>query len=88
MMRLQDNPRFKDDYSNLQKEISKIDNEYHKKELTFLLQELSREILSIDMHHDAMLVVGKMPDNIRETREKILSLRKKIDVKLKQYKRV
>lgn len=85
MMSIKDSPIFKEDYAKLQKEIQEIVDEDTKKELTLMLLELSREVSSVDMHHDAILITGKMPDGIQDSRNKIASIRKKIDAKLKAY---
>lgn len=86
MMSIKDSPIFKEDYAKLQKEIQEIVDEDTKKELTFMLLELSREVSALDMHHDAIMLSGKMPEAVQDSRSKVASIRKKIDAKLNLYK--
>lgn len=82
MMSIKNSPAFKQDYNKMQKEISEVIDENLKKELTSMLLEILREISIIDMHHDAISITGKMPEGIQDSRNKIASIRKRIDAKL------
>jgi hypothetical protein len=85
MMSIKNSPAFKQDYNKMQKEISEVIDENLKKELTSMLLEILREVSIIDMHHDAISITGKMPEGIQDSRNKIASIRKRIDAKLSSY---
>jgi hypothetical protein len=86
MLSIKNSKAFKEDYAKMQKDISSILDENLKRELTGLLTDLLREVASVDMHHDAIAITGKMPEAIKDSRIKIASIRKKIDAKLNSYR--
>lgn len=81
-MKLRDNPKFKEDYNRYQKQILEIEDENLRIELTDLLLMLSREVSAIDMHHDTLLINGRMPSGISDSRESLTSIKKKLDARL------
>jgi hypothetical protein len=85
-MSLKNSPVFKKDYANYQKEISLVEDESLKNELISLLLELSSTVGAVDMSHDAVVITGKMPEGIQDSRSKIAAIRKKLDSKLNHYK--
>lgn len=87
MMKLRDNPKFKEDYERYQKEILSIENDTIRLELTDLLLSFSREVSAIDMHHDTLLLNGRMPSAISESRSNLASIKKKLDSRLASIKK-
>ena len=87
MMKLRDNPIFKEDYNRYQKQILEISDEHLKTELTDLLLMLSREVSAIDMHHETLLVNGRMPSSLSDSRSSLASIKKKLDAKLAASKK-
>jgi hypothetical protein len=82
MMKLRDNPVFKEDYKRYQQQILEITDERLKVELTDLLLMLSREVSAIDMHHETLLINGRMPNSLSDSRSSLASIKKKLDAKL------
>lgn len=82
MMKLRDNPKFKEDYKNYQQQILSIQDDDLRVELTDLLLNFSREVAAIDMHHDTLLINGRMPGGISESRNSLASIKKQLDAKL------
>lgn len=87
MMKLRNNPKFKEDYENYQKQILTIEDSNLRKELTSLLSSFFDEVNAIDMHHDTLLINGKMPSGISESRNNLASIKKKLDAKLSMIKK-
>lgn len=87
MMRLQETPRFKEDYKRYQKEISSITDEVLKAELTKIFVEFTRLVSDIDNHHSQLLMSNKLPADISDTRSKLSACIKKIESKLKNWKK-
>jgi hypothetical protein len=81
-MKLRDNPVFKEDYKRYQQQILEIADERLKVELTDLLLMLSREVSAIDMHHETLLINGRMPVSLTDSRSSLASIKKKLDAKL------
>lgn len=86
MMKLRDNPKFKEDYANYQKAISEIDNDEFKQECIDLLKKFVNEVNAIDLHHDAIFTSKRLPEAIQESRTNLASVKKRLDAKLAQYK--
>jgi len=82
MMKLRDNPKFKEDYNNYQQQILSVSDDKLRIELTELLSDFSREVAAIDMHHDTLLINGRMPSGISESRGNLASIKKKLDARL------
>ena len=87
MISIKNSPAFKNDYERYQKEIASVTDETAKNELIRLLTELLREVTALDMHHDAVMLSGKLPEGVQDSRTKIASIRKKIDAKLSPFKK-
>ncbi len=85
-MRLIDNPKFKEDYTNYQKKISLIENETLRTDCTNLLIEFGRAVAAIDAHHESLMIHGKMPVDISDSRANLASIKKKLDSKLSSVK--
>lgn len=81
-MKLRDHPKFKEDYAKYQQQILAVEDDNLRIELTDLLLSFSKEVTSIDMHHDTLLMNGRMPSGINESRNNLASIKKKLDAKL------
>jgi hypothetical protein len=86
MKTLKTNPIFKEDYARYQKVIASINDEQIRRESTGLLLELARAVDAIDLHHNALLLGGKLPDAARDARINLSSIKKKLDNKINPYK--
>lgn len=85
MEKLQNNPRFINEYRDFQKRILNVDNENLRNDLTRLLIELKNHVSEIDLHHESMLMAGRMPGDITESRTAIQKCRKAIQDRLTAY---
>jgi hypothetical protein len=86
MIKLRDNPVFKKDHFQYQQDIKKVTDENLQQELISLLTELVNEVNTIDLHHDALLLTGTLPEATKESRTKLASIKKKLDTKLSSYR--
>ena len=87
MMKLQDNPRFQEDYKRYQREISAITDEKVKQTMTELLMNFSRQVASIDQQHTQLLFSNKLPADVADARFKLTECKKKLDSGLQSWKR-
>lgn len=87
MISIKNSPAFKNDYERYQREIALVTDETAKSELIKLLSELIREVTALDMHHDAVMLSGKLPEGVQDSRTKVASVRKKLDAKLAPFKK-
>lgn len=81
-MKLRDHPKFKEDYQRYQQQILEIKDDKVRMELTDLLISFSKEVSAIDMYHDALLLNGRMPSGVAESRNNLASIKKKLDARL------
>jgi hypothetical protein len=86
MIKLRDNPIFKKDHFQYQQAIKAVTDEKLQQELISLLVELVNEVNVIDLHHDALLLTGKLPHATEDSRSKLASIKKNLDAKLSSYK--
>jgi len=87
MMKLQENPKFKEDYKRYQKEILAITDDALKAELTKLFVEFTRLVADIDHHHSQLFLSNKLPADISDTRSKLSACIKKLDTKLQTWRK-
>lgn len=73
------------EYKDFQKRILAVKNENLQKELTKLLIELKNHVGSVDLHHENMLMAGRMPGDVVESRSAIQKCRKTIIDRLAAY---
>ena len=85
-MKLTENPKFKEDYTNYQKKISMIEDSTQRTECTNLLIEFGRAVAAIDAHHESLMTHGIMPSALSDSRSQLASLKKKLDSKLAAVK--
>ncbi len=81
-MQLIKHPRFLEEYKNWYDKISRVTDENAKTELTRLLQQLVNEVKRIDSHHNDLLIKTSVDHSIKESRESLISLRRKISNKI------
>lgn len=86
-MLLQKSERFINEYKWFSERISKVENESLKTELNVLLNQLVNEVKTIDAQHEEIVMIKKMPDGINDTKNVLMTIRKKIANKLDEYER-
>lgn len=84
-MLLSTNEKFLNEYSNFKARIEKIQNEQQKSDLTGLLNEMVSTVKDIDKKHELLAMRSKMPATGDDPRTKLFDLRKKIDLRLREY---
>lgn len=86
-MLLANNPRFINEYKTWSSQIDKIKDEKIKKDLEVMLRQLVETVRSIDLQHQEILTLHRMPDSLGESKGNLSSIRKKISDKLESCKR-
>jgi hypothetical protein len=81
-MRLIDHPQFKEDYERYSKAISNISDIDQKNKLTILLNQFVNEVKTIDRGHEDLIMQGRLPESLLESKRKLVSLRKSLDTSL------
>jgi molecular chaperone GrpE (heat shock protein) len=82
---LQQTERFQSDVDRYRKSIDKISNEQEKLAATRLLNDLIYEVKNMDNMYVDMVYAKQLPTQGNEMRDKIGSIRKKLDSKLNNY---
>jgi hypothetical protein len=85
---LQSTERFKNDLARYKESIDKISNEQEKLAATKLLNDLIHEVKNMDNMYVDMVYANQLPTMGNEMRDKIGSIRKQLDSKLKNIKSV
>jgi hypothetical protein len=80
---LQRTERFQNDVSRYRQVIENITDEHAKIEATKLLNDLIYEVKNMDNMYLDMVYAKQLPTMGNEIREKIVSLRKQLDSKIK-----
>jgi len=76
---LQHNERFQNDVTRFQTAIDKLTNEQEKLTATKLLNDLVYEVKNMDNMHMDMIYAKQLPSMGNEMRDKIGSIRKKLN---------
>lgn len=79
MISIRNSDVFKQDYTRYQKAIREITHEPTQKECLNLLLKLANEVAIIDMHHETLITTSRLPEDIKESRQKIINLKKTLD---------
>jgi hypothetical protein len=87
-MQLSKSKQFLAEYTMFSDKISKITDQKIKSEMEMLVKQLVREVQSIDMLHKELVGGGKMPSKSGESKESLISIRKKIVSKLEEYEKL
>ena len=82
-MLLQQNDRFQKDVQHYSQEIDKLPDGQKKLECTKLLNDLIYEVKNMDNMYMDMVFSKQLPSMGGELKNKIISIRKKLDSKLK-----
>lgn len=80
---LQTTNRFQNDVARYRESIDKITNEQEKLAATRLLNDLIHEVKNMDNMYVDMVYAKQLPTMGNEMRDKIGSIRKQLDTKLK-----
>ena len=80
---LQKSDRFKQDYQRYLDKIQQIPEGEFKQEANGLLNKLVAEVKKLDSMHIEMVITKQMPSIGSDMRQNILSIRQKLDNKLK-----
>ena len=80
---LQNTERFKNDLARYSDAIDKISNEQEKLAATRLLNDLIHEVKNMDNMYVDMVYAKQLPTMGNEMRDKIGSIRKQLDAKIK-----
>lgn len=83
---LHNTERFKNDVARYTAAIDKISNEQEKLESKKLLSDLIYEVKNMDNMYIDMIYAKQLPTMGNEMRDKIMSIRKKLEEKLKNYR--
>jgi molecular chaperone GrpE (heat shock protein) len=80
---IQNTERFKNDIARYTDAMNKISNEQEKLAVKKLINDLIYEVNNMDNMHMDMIYARQLPSMGNEMRDKILSVRKQLDSKLK-----
>jgi hypothetical protein len=86
-MELIKNNRFLEDFKKYQEIISNVNDDSLKNELTILLNSLANEVRKIDSMHSELFHRSGVTPNIQESRNNIVSIRKKLEQKISDCNR-
>jgi two-component sensor histidine kinase len=86
LQKLQNHPRFKNDYKRYQQEISLITDPVLQRELTDALIKLSNEVQKIDQFHEQLYLSGSIPIQVQDSRNNINQYRKILESKIQSWK--
>jgi len=82
---LQHNERFQNDVTRFQTAIDKVNNAQEKLAATKLLNDLIYEVKNMDNMHMDMIYAKQLPSMGNEIRDKISSIRKKLNSMLQGH---
>jgi hypothetical protein len=82
---LQQTDRFKNDLDRYNSAIDKISNEQEKLAAKKLLNDLIYEVKNMDNMYVDMVYAKQLPTMGNDMREKIVSIRKKLETKIKDW---
>lgn len=83
MQNLYNSPRVQQELADFNRRLGQIQDGAYKDEILLLIKQLINEIKKIDSGQQEMLLTRREPIFMRETRDNVLKLRRKIDSKLK-----
>lgn len=86
-MLLADNPRFVNEYKTWAAQIDSIKDEKTKKDLQGMLRQLVEAVRAIDLQHQEILVLHRMPEGLGESKGDLTAIRKRITAKLESCKK-
>lgn len=77
-MQLIKNPKFLEEYNSWNEKISTLSDQDKRNTVLKLMQQLAYEIKKIDIWHDDLIIKPKIDGSVKDSREIISNLRKKI----------
>lgn len=86
-MLLANNPRFLNEYKQWAGQVEKIKDEKIKKDLETMLRQLVEAVRTIDLQHQEILILHRMPDSLGESKGDLNAIRKRIHDKLETCKK-
>ena len=86
-MLLANNPRFLNEYKEWSSKIARVKDERVKGELEDLLRKLVEAVKAIDLQHQEILVLHRIPDSVSESKSSLVSIRKKLYARLENCER-
>lgn len=84
---IESSPRFKKEITQYKEKIAKITNESLKSELEGYLKTLISEVKNLDIMHGELAVRKDLPSGVLDSRNNIVSVRKKLEKKLESWER-
>ncbi len=84
---IQRTDRFQEEYKKFKSVIDKMPNDSNKIEAERLLNKLVNEVRLLDRNHNDMIQNRQLGQMSAEIRERIVSLRKRLDKKINDWKR-
>ena len=84
MLELIKSERFQTEYQTYQNKIKNITNEDIRNQATLLLKTLVNEIKKLDNQHQDMFTGNKMPIGLPDSRNNVVTIRKKLDKLFKE----
>lgn len=87
MQTIQSSERFKKEYLNFQERISNVADGILKQDLITKLTTLKELVMYLDRQHETLFVSNKLGNDIKETRDEIVSVRKQISESLSNWER-
>lgn len=85
-MQLFTSERFQKEYQEFSRVLAEIDHHETKQRLDSLLNQLVREVKSIDARHEDMIMQKKLPAMVGDSRNNLLETRKKIDRVIRDWR--
>ena len=85
MISLLQSERFQTEYKMYNDRINKISDETVQVQATTLLKSLINEVKKLDNQHQEMFSGNQLPTALGDSRGSIVTLRKKIDIMLKDW---
>ena len=85
MISLLQSERFQTEYKMYNDRINKISDETVQVQATTLLKNLINEVKKLDNQHQEMFSGNQLPTALGDSRGSIVTLRKKIDIMLKDW---
>lgn len=81
-MQLTKTQRFVDEYKKFESKIKEIENPEIKNEMKLLLKKLLEEAKKLDFSHQELSTGVKLPNDISETKNSLMQIRKSLHSKL------
>jgi hypothetical protein len=85
MLELIKSQRFQTEYQTYQAKIKNITNDDVRNQATVLLKTLVNEIKKLDNQHQDMFTGNKMPMGLSDSRNNVVTIRKKLDRLFKDW---